>query len=267
MMKRPATLLDELGITQPSEIDIEAIAQYCGATIVYEPLRGCAARIIGMRDRAIITIDSEERRERQRFSAAHELGHWMHDRGQVAFACTTTQLVREWDAERDNPERRANRYAANLLMPSNMVKPLVRGLPGTFESVKRLACTFQTSLTAAAIKFVELGELPLLLVCNERSGRKWFTRSPLIPQVLWPVSQPGSGSAASKMLTGRLTESAPEDVDADDWIEHVDSARYMLVEHSMAMGDGVLSLLWWKDERQILDLDEDADDRGWKPRR
>ena len=36
------------------------------------------------------------KRTRQRFSAAHELGHWMYDRGKVAFACSKTVLNSEW---------------------------------------------------------------------------------------------------------------------------------------------------------------------------
>ena len=31
-------LLNELGITQPNEIDIEAISEHCGATVVYDKL-------------------------------------------------------------------------------------------------------------------------------------------------------------------------------------------------------------------------------------
>ena len=65
--KSPATLLEELGITEPLDIKIEAIAEYCDATIVYEPLKGCEARILGHGDRAIITVNSTSLRERQRF--------------------------------------------------------------------------------------------------------------------------------------------------------------------------------------------------------
>ena len=45
--RSPAAILEELGITEPEDLDIEAIAQSCGATIVYERLDGCAARILG----------------------------------------------------------------------------------------------------------------------------------------------------------------------------------------------------------------------------
>ena len=69
IFKSADELLVDLGITEPQDLDVEAIAQHCCATIVYKPLKGCAARITGNEERAIITIDSECRRERQRFSA------------------------------------------------------------------------------------------------------------------------------------------------------------------------------------------------------
>ena len=56
--RSPDKLLRELSIGEPKQIDVEAIAQYCRATITYEPLQGCAARILAFGDRAIITIDS-----------------------------------------------------------------------------------------------------------------------------------------------------------------------------------------------------------------
>lgn len=54
----PDALLAELGIVEPADIRIEAIAQYCGATVVYEPLTGCEAYIAGHGNRAIITVNS-----------------------------------------------------------------------------------------------------------------------------------------------------------------------------------------------------------------
>ena len=74
-------ILRELGITEPCEIDLEAIAWHLGARIKRCNLGGCEARIIGHRDRAIIRVDRSSHHRRQRYSIGHELGHWHHHRG------------------------------------------------------------------------------------------------------------------------------------------------------------------------------------------
>jgi Zn-dependent peptidase ImmA (M78 family) len=99
----------------------------------------------GDKDRAIITIDEDCPRPRQRFSAGHELGHWMKDRGQVAFQCQDKTFVKEWSAE--NPETRANRYASDLLLPGKMFRASASKRPIIFETVKDLSKLFCTSLS------------------------------------------------------------------------------------------------------------------------
>src|SRR5229473_3109363 len=69
-------------------------------------------------DRAIITVNADSRRGRQRFSAAHELGHWMRDRNQVGFSCTNALFRSQWGGV--NPERGANEFAADLLLPQTI---------------------------------------------------------------------------------------------------------------------------------------------------
>lgn len=263
--KAPAVLLDELGVEKPEDIRIEAIAQYCGATVVYARLDGCAARIIGRGDCAIITVDSAASRERQRFSAAHDLGHWMHDRGRIALACTDDRIARGW--KEDDPERRANRYAVGVLLPERLFKPHARGVPPTFDGVRRLGAVFETSITATAVRLVENDEFPAMVVCTKAGKRVWFTRSPLVPKVLWPRETIGPGALIHRLGDGR--ERGPDTVDADDWIDHVTARDYVVQESSMRVtGDVVLSLLWWKDEGQILALeDEDSDDGAARWRR
>lgn len=251
--RSPSALLEELGITEPWDIHVEAIAEYCGATIVYEPLKGCEARIIGHGDRAIITVSSTSLRERQRFSGAHELGHWMGDRGKVAFACVEMVFAAEWGEE--NPEVRANRYAADLLLPPSTFSRRAKNKEMTFATVRDLAKDFQTSLTATAIRLVELGSFPAMLVCYELGKRRWFTRGPDVPQFLWPQSEPGRHTVAYDLIHGSATTEGPVDVYADGWFEIRNANRYEVREDSRRISDRfVLSLLWWKDESQILDL-------------
>src|SRR5579863_1590980 len=143
--RSPNQLLEELGITSPEEIDIEAIAFHSGALIKYRPLSGCAARIVGNGHSAIITLDSNSPRGRQRFSAGHELGHWMYDRGKASFSCEERQFVQDWS--KNNPESRANRYASDLLLPVPIFKPLAGNLKViNMTAAGELAKKFQMSL-------------------------------------------------------------------------------------------------------------------------
>lgn len=256
--KSPSRILKELGITEPGEIDIEAIAQYCEATIVYEQLTGCEARILGNDDRAIITINSASPTGRKRFSAGHELGHWMRDRGKVGFSCTEQVMIAEWTAV--NAERGANDYAADLLMPPEMFQKASRNMPITFDSVRELADLFKTSLTATAIRLVRLGSFPAMLVCLERSKRKWFIRGDEVPSTVWPLESPKPATVASDVLRGISNTSKATPIQADGWIEHPRSKWYEIIEHSISISPTlILTLLWWKDEKQLLDLSEDED--------
>ncbi|HBP88867.1 MAG TPA: hypothetical protein DD706_14365 [Nitrospiraceae bacterium] len=254
--KPPWKVLQELGIFEPREIHIEAIAQHCGATIVYETISGSEARILGYGDRAIITVNKNSQLPRQRFSSAHELGHWMCDRGKIAFSCEEKIFRTEW--ENANPEQRANRYAAELLMPESMFTPQAKNLPITFDSIDILRKTFQVSRTATAIRLVEHGSFPAMIVCNDRNRRRWFIRGPQVPDELWPLGKPGQDSGAFFLLQNPEKTRETFDISADTWINHPESYNYSLREDSLKISpELVVTLLWWKDERQILDLDDE----------
>jgi Zn-dependent peptidase ImmA (M78 family) len=262
--RSPFEVLNELGITEPQDIDIEAIAEDCGATIRYRPLSGCAARIMGYRDRAIITIDENTPRPRQRFSAGHELGHWMRDRGQVTFQCKSENFVREWSAE--NPESRANRFASDLLLPAKMFRMRLHGLPVTFDAVRQLAGVFCTSITATAIRLVEYGELPAILVCNGSRNRDWFVASSDVRNKIFLESRPGKGSIAAALLRSDRSDMVSREVRSDVWFNHRNAANHWVHEDSIPVSDGsVLSLLWWKDETQLIEIDNEIEARGaWR---
>src|ERR1700722_1400962 len=177
-------IIKELGISEPTDIDVEAIAQYCGATIVYERLTVCEARIVGNADRAIITVNSESRRGRQRFSAAHELGHWMYDRNKVGFSCTNSLFRSQWGAT--NPEKGANQFAADLLMPLTIFGRYAYSKAITLQAARELAHKFDTSLAATAIRLVQHGSFPAMVVYLSEGRRRWFVAGPDVASGLLP---------------------------------------------------------------------------------
>lgn len=251
--RTPVELLGELGIRAPEEIDVEVVAAHLGATVVYEPLRGCAARLLGYGDRAIITVDQGAPPPRRRFSAAHELGHWMCDRGRVAFACTELVLATSWDGT--SPERRANAFATDLLLPAAMFKPRVQKREPSLAACGELARQFETSLTATALRLVELGPRVAVAICTERGQRRWVRRSADLPPGIKVRPVPGRETGAAKHANGEPCEEGPFQIGADEWFDHPVADEYEVLEDACEIAQGVvLTLVWWRDERMLRDL-------------
>ena len=187
-IRDPEELLREFGVSRPDQIDLEAIAWTQNARVQYRHLQGCEARIIGARNRAKISLKPDGNPRRRRFSLAHEIGHWQCHRGQ-------TLMCQSEDIETGStigklPERAADRFAAQLLMPEFLIRESLRGYNNRFDmgTIRAMAEDFDMSLTAAAIRLVERNTLPSFLVCHSSRGRKWFTRSPTVDHRCGPVA-------------------------------------------------------------------------------
>ena len=246
--KSPQQILDTLGITEPGEIDINAIAFYCDATVVEGELAGCEARLVGGNGKAFITVKRGSYGPRKRFSIGHELGHWNHDRDKASFQCGTREF-RAWDEM--SPETRANNYAADLLLPKSMFIPRAVGRPTTFETASELADLFQTSLMSTAIRLVEQGGRPAMVVYSTAQGVRWSRRNKDVP---FPVKLTGridGDSVAYEILRG-AKRSGPHEVVASAWFGDHHAKWSTVREDSQKVLDGVLTLLSWPDEAHLL---------------
>ena len=160
-------LLLELGVTEPKEIDLEAIAWHVGCTVKYRELEGCEARILGAGNRAIITVSSSVSPTRKRFSLAHELGHWRHHRGR-SFVCRSDDISNRNRSATD-PERVADGYAADLILPRYLLKPYLDKIKRpSIDEIIKLSEEFKTSFAATAIRFTEMMPFPIVLVCHTK---------------------------------------------------------------------------------------------------
>ena len=255
----PEQVLAKLGISEPGDLDIEAIAYYCGATILYESLTGCEATILGHGERAIITVNQDGHPGRRRFSAGHELGHWMNDRDRSAFSCSKSEIGSSWSAF--NPETRANRYAGDLLLPLSMFVPLARGRPIEQETLSDLAKTFNMSRTATAIKLIKYGSFPAVLAYYEAGRRKWFVRGDSVPTVFTPFAK-----AEESTLTARLadyTDQEADDTRTDHWFNYPRADQYYIRESCFRTGpESIVTILWWQDEQQLIDFEGEDEERG-----
>jgi IrrE N-terminal-like domain len=242
---RPAErMLVALGIERPDQIDLEAIAWAGGAVIKYRPLDRCEAMIVGAQRRAIITVNSRAIPTRQRFSVAHEIGHWHHHRGRILFCGAGDIGNPAYSAL--NPETQADQFASDLLLPDFMFRPIATKMKRVvLSAVREIAEEFNVSVTATLLKLVESDRFPLLIVCHNKLGRRWFRKAPMVPGWWFPRSELDAESIAFEMLFGKATEiSYARKIGADAWFEFRGVDRYEIQEQSFLLpNDEVLTLL------------------------
>lgn len=245
-------ILHSLGITEPNEIDLEAIAWNLGAKVRFKPLDGCEARIMGIGDSAIITVNSRSHHRRQRFSIGHELGHWKKHRGQI-MVCRSDDIGNA-NTKATSAERRADNFAADLLMPTYLFQPLVSDFRQIdFDIIRKIADIFDVSFPAAAIRAVEKGNHPVMLVCHSMHSRRWFVSSPLVPNRWFPRGELQPESSAMDVLYGKTVESRLHRVPATTWFDCYEANRHEVWEQSRKTGhDEVLTLLLFKDPVMLL---------------
>ncbi|WP_373705360.1 ImmA/IrrE family metallo-endopeptidase [Porphyromonas loveana] len=103
-------------------------------------------------DKWIITVNKNHHVNRQRFTLAHELAHYvLHKSDSDSF--TDTVFFR--GASVNNIEYAANEFAANLLMPEDKVRQLIR--VGVAQNIETLAKTFGVSVAAMLYRIKQLG--------------------------------------------------------------------------------------------------------------
>ncbi len=101
-----------------------------------------------------ILVNGREPPSRQRFTVGHELGHLFLHGG------ASGEVVRYRDAtfeDKTPEETQANRFAATLLMPADMVRAALRVVS---LDIPRLARQFQVSQGAMVYRLKNLGLLP-----------------------------------------------------------------------------------------------------------
>jgi hypothetical protein len=91
-------------------------------------ISGAIERVGG--DGFLVVVNDGQSKTRQRFTAAHELGHYIYHRDLLGKGVGDTLAYRaqgtEWPNEHITPtqERQANNFAANLLMPNHLIEVL-----------------------------------------------------------------------------------------------------------------------------------------------
>lgn len=224
---------------------LERIAEDLGAKVVIGRLDGGLARLIRRGERGVIRIsDSITNEGRRRFSLGHELGHFvLRHKGGAPRGCTDKDLVDFGGST--HQEMQANVFATEFLLPRKLVEKRCDVSKVSLRPVRQIADDFGTSITSAALRFVELTSEPCALVFSINGRVSWFRKNGAFYGFL-----PAQGAEVGAWsMAGRYFASGDEPadyaqwVDSDAWCEGKDG---MLKEHTMAIPSirGALSLLW-----------------------
>lgn len=93
-------------------------------------------------------VDRSEPSVRQRFTAAHELGHFVLHRNQIGTGLQDNYLLRA-EGMSNSQEAEANRFAADLLMPRDLISDAISS---GVTDVDGLAKLFKVSTIAMSIR-------------------------------------------------------------------------------------------------------------------
>lgn len=120
-----------------------------------------------------------------RFTLAHELGHyflpqhrWGLMRGKMKPHGSINYMM---DYAAWKIEREADNFASSLLMPSEDFVAYIRNKSFNYQLLDGISKRYNVSLSAAAIRFIAIGNYPILILYAINGKIRWTNRSQEFP--------------------------------------------------------------------------------------
>ena len=155
------TLIDRIkAVQRSSPVDVSGLAEHLGVEVNYVLLEPTiSGELVREGDSYAININARDASTRQRFTLAHELGHYIYHRDLIGKGLDDDRAYRStmngrYFNTRIGPrqETEANKFAANLLMPWSLIEDMQRnGLDS-----RQIADQLRVSEQAMAIRLGEL---------------------------------------------------------------------------------------------------------------
>lgn len=110
-----ADLLEQLGVDQNKPVDVFAAIEQLGLWLVFQPLQHLLGAVVPYGSGGVM-LTSQRQPSVQRYTAAHEIGHWILDQDRLS--CDTEDDIFTPSGER---EHLAQLFASYFLMPPPLV--------------------------------------------------------------------------------------------------------------------------------------------------
>jgi hypothetical protein len=193
-----------------------------------------------------ICVNAKDSEERQRFTACHELAH-------IVLGLPSEHVELPWwsYAKRSPNEISCDVFAAELLLPYKLFKPLVEKVDMSLAAVDDLAERFVASTTATGSRFATLVSAPCAFVLSEQGKVRYASRSTALREAnAWvqPRTPLPQGSLSARVRAGGAYD-GPEETEADVWFKDWDRGGVLLEDaRHFKQWDQTLALLWFEDE-------------------
>ncbi|MEL6773242.1 MAG: ImmA/IrrE family metallo-endopeptidase [Pseudomonadota bacterium] len=284
LMRRAELVLKEYGLlTLP--IDLEALAASAEISLRADRMaEGVSGMLLRYGDQfGIMYATHLDNEGFERFSIGHEFGHYFVD-GHLDHIPFDGGMHRSRAGfVSDDPyEREADYFSAGLLMPSSLIRPVLRRAEEGLESIEALCNAAKASLTASAIRYVnETDDAAAIVVSRngqvdycfkseglkQLKGQSWLRKGAPLPQNTLTVS------VVDRLAADRRGLRDEAETDILDWFGG--DRAVAAVEQVIDLGryDRVLTVLscaqlvddTYGDEEELDESDEAMEAR-WTPR-
>jgi len=187
-------LLNSYSIKSP-HYNLEEIANAEGLIVEEDDLSNHLGRISFSSAYGLIKIDNKIKDTGQkRFTLAHEMGHYFNERNDLTpnpspykdegnklkvYNCNYDDIFAFKISK--SREDNANNFAAELLMHKPWFSKYIKDRKINFELIKDISSEFSVSLTAAAIRYANIGKYPVAVIFSKEGHVAWSYKSDYFP--------------------------------------------------------------------------------------
>lgn len=193
-----------------------------------------------------ICVNGNDIAERQRFTICHELAHMV-----LGLTSEHQEVPSSSYVKRSLNEIFCDVFAAELLLPYRLFRPLAEQTAIGIASIESLAKDFNASFTATGSRFAAVLKAPCAFVLSEKGKVRYASRSTMLREAgAWiaPRIEMPRTSLSAKLRAG-AAENGPVEIEADEWFKDWERGGTLLEEaRHLDRWDQTLTLLWFEDE-------------------
>jgi len=191
-----------------------------------------------------------ENTPRGRFTLAHELGHYFIDSHRQALLNGQFPHPSHLLDNRNNSiEREADCFASSLLMPTERLNNICFKHSFDYSILKKISNSFNVSITAAALRFVEIGNHPICVIFSQNNKPLWyrFSNDFHYKRLLHDKTKIPINTLAGDYFNKGIKTVEETIIDAGDWFYcYTEESKENEIIEKVIIGPNhsVLSIIW-----------------------